>query len=152
MASAADVANYIVRKFQESGDPVTNLKLQKLLYYVQGWHLGLFGTPAFEGRFEAWVHGPVVRDVYTRFRDCRWNPIANDVPDVALERRLKDHIDEVLDVYGSDSAWSLERRSHAEDPWIEARGGIAPDEECRNEIPNDAMMAFFGAMANAEDS
>lgn len=47
MASAHEVARYIIRFFQEAGDPVTNLKLQKLLYYVQGWHLALRGNLHF---------------------------------------------------------------------------------------------------------
>ena len=55
MANAHEVARYIIRFFQEAGDPVTNLKLQKLLYYVQGWHLALKGQPAFPERLEAWM-------------------------------------------------------------------------------------------------
>ncbi|MDP2247969.1 MAG: DUF4065 domain-containing protein, partial [Nitrosomonadales bacterium] len=79
MTTAINVARYIIRKFQDAGDPVTNLKLQKLLYYVQGWHLGIYNTPAFEDDFQAWVHGPVVPSTFQEYRHNRWNPIVEDV-------------------------------------------------------------------------
>ena len=72
MATAIDVARYIVTFFQEAGDPVSNLKLQKLLYYVQGWSLALDNKPAFQDRLEAWVHGPVQSSVYGTFKSYRW--------------------------------------------------------------------------------
>lgn len=143
MATAAEVANYIVKRFQEAGDPVTNLKLQKLLYYVQGWHLGLTDEPAFEGRFEAWAHGPVCPDIYHRFKSYRWNPIVEDVGAPKLDRKLVKHIEEVLEVYGDDSGWQLERRSHREAPWIKARDGLPPDAESTEVVTERSMGKFF---------
>ncbi|MBS0447792.1 MAG: DUF4065 domain-containing protein, partial [Proteobacteria bacterium] len=99
--SAAIVARYIVRFFQEAGDPVTNLKLQKLLYYVQGWHLALRGTCAFQDRLEAWVHGPVQPGVYGTYKHNRWTPICDEVADAELDDGLKGVVDSVLETYGA---------------------------------------------------
>lgn len=64
---AIDVAKYIVTKSTAIGHPVTNLKLQKLLYFTQGLSLSVFGKPAFDDEIEAWRYGPVVPNVYSAF-------------------------------------------------------------------------------------
>lgn len=146
MANAQEVARYIVGFFQEAGDPVTNLKLQKLLYYVQGWHLALRGKPAYPDRLEAWIHGPVQPGVYGVYKNNKWNPIATDVAAPAFEDDFKALIDEVLAVYGTDSGYELERRTHLEPPWIGARNGIPPDQDCSNVIPQESMAAYFKSL------
>ncbi|AHI77686.1 hypothetical protein BTRA_3403 [Burkholderia thailandensis USAMRU Malaysia  len=149
-ATALAVARYIIRRFQDREDPVTNLKLQKLLYYVQGWHLGVFGTPAFEDDFEAWVHGPVAPGVFHAYRDYRWNPITKEVDEPKLPESLKKHIDEVLDVYGGDTGWALESRTHREPPWLKARGDLPADESSNAVISKKSMKKFFEAQAADE--
>ena len=154
MPTANRVASYIIRWFQERQDPITNLKLQKLLYYVQGWHLGLKDRPAFDGRFVAWVHGPVNLDVYHEYKPYRWSAIDSEEPAVVdLDPDLVAHIEAVLDVYGGDSAVSLEQRTHTEDPWLEARGDLPPDADCRKSISEETMTSFFKSQAkDAEDN
>lgn len=148
MATAKDVARYIIGFFQEAGDPITNLKLQKLLYYVQGWHLGLYGEPAFEDNIQAWVHGPVQPGVYHEYKRFRWNPITDEVDIPDLAKKLRRHIDRVLDVYGGDSAYDLERRTHREDPWRDARKGIPSDQDCNNVIKKKAMRDYFKRLSD----
>ena len=150
MANINDVANYVVRAFQEAGDPVTNLKLQKLLYYIQGWHLALNdGRPAFDAEFQAWVHGPVCAEVYRAFKIYRWHPIVDEVPAPAIPAALAEHIDEVLAEYGGETGWALEQRTHTEAPWLDARGNLPPDAECRTVISRDSMREFFETLARA---
>ena len=151
MPNVKTVAQFIVAFFQEAGDPVSNLKLQKLLYYVQGWHLGLTdGKPAFEGNFQAWVHGPVSPDVYHQYKGYRWNPITEETkkPD-EIDENLANHIREVLNVYGVDSGWQLERRTHLESPWLEARKGLPSDAESTEEISQESMTQFFKELASS---
>ncbi|MGZ8340936.1 MAG: Panacea domain-containing protein [Telluria sp.] len=147
MATASQVAKYIVDFFQQVGDPVTNLKLQKLLYYVQGWHLGLRGEPAFDDRIEAWVHGPVQPSVYREYSAHRWNPIVTEVQVPALPDDLKDLIADVLETYGADSGYELELRSHRETPWLESRGALPPDENSNTALSHTTMQRFFAALA-----
>jgi uncharacterized phage-associated protein len=146
MATAQDIARHIVLFFQEAGDPVTNLKLQKLLYYVQGWHLALRNDVAFPDRLEAWVHGPVQPGVYGAYKHYRWNPIAEEVAKPNLDADLVELINAVLESYGTDSGYELEVRSHGETPWLEARGDLVPDAESNAVLKRDTMKAFFDSL------
>jgi uncharacterized phage-associated protein len=137
------IANYIIRAFQEAGDPITNLKLQKLLYYVQGWYLGINKTPFLEEDFQAWVHGPVLPSVFHRFKAHRWNPINVDVVAPELPKEIISHINDVLEAYGGDTAWALELRTHNESPWINARNGLPADEASNSIITKDSMCNYF---------
>jgi len=140
-----DVADYIIWRSHEAGDVVTHLKLQKLLYYVQAWHLAIKGEALFDGEFEAWVHGPVNPAIYRRFRYLKWSPIDEDIAEPNLPQGAKDHIDEVLGVYSDLSAYQLELLAHREAPWIEARIGLVPDENSSNIIRAATMQGFYGS-------
>lgn len=152
MATAQEVGRYIVRFYQEAGDPVSNLKLQKLLYYVQGWHLALYGVRAFPDRLEAWVHGPVQPGVYGTYKQYRWNPITDDVAPIQLDGELKEVVDAVLAEYGTDSGYELELRTHGEPPWLRARGNLPPDVESKNALDMETMKAFFCELRDAPQS
>lgn len=150
MTTASDIAKYIVRTFQEAGDPIDNLKLQKLLYYVQGWSLALRKRPAFKERLEAWVHGPVQPGVYGEYKHYRWNPISQEAFPPALDGELKELIKDVLDAYGGDTGYELELRTHREPPWMEARGGIPDDQESNAIISQASMKKFFESLADEQ--
>ena len=62
--TALTLANYILKKAQEQGISVTNSKLQKILYYVQGYYMARFNHPLFPDEIQAWKFGPVVPNVY----------------------------------------------------------------------------------------
>jgi uncharacterized phage-associated protein len=131
-----------------SNEQITNLKLQKLLYYAQAWYLALYGCKLFDDDIEAWVHGPVVARVFGDFKGYRWNPI--DVPIIeASPQNVSDHVREVLESYGGLGASALERLTHTELPWREARGTLPPDEPSRNVIKPETMMMFYSTMMNA---
>src|SRR5258707_15495854 len=123
--TAQYIAECLISLSHEKQDPVSNLKLQKLLYYSQAWHLALFKTPLFEEEIEAWVHGPVVPQVFRRYRDCKWNPIVNI--GTGSKPAFVAHLEEVWRVYGDFRAFDLERLTHSEDPWKIARTGLPPD-------------------------
>ncbi|MCP4699320.1 MAG: DUF4065 domain-containing protein [Gammaproteobacteria bacterium] len=106
------------------------------------------GREAFPEDFEAWVHGPVVPEIYNVFKDYRWNPISEEIAAPDLSSDLKKLIDEVLEVYGSESAFSLEQRTHREPPWFQAREGLEPDDASNNIIRKAWMKEFFDGLAN----
>ena len=62
--SAAAIANFFIRKNKVQSAELTHLKLQKLLFFAQGWFMANYSIPLFEETFEAWRHGPVVRSIY----------------------------------------------------------------------------------------
>jgi len=128
---------------------VTPLTLQKLLYYIQGNYAAIYDKPLFDAPCEAWVHGPVYRNVYNLFRDFKYNPIDDDrfVPlkesALPLTPEAKEVVDRVLDTFGMYSGKVLESITHKEVPWLDARKGFLPDETSHAEISLDAMKAYF---------
>ena len=100
MVTAQDVADYIIWSSHESGSFISNLKLQKLLYYVQAWHLAVFQRPLFPEKFQAWLRGPAVPEIYERYQGYRWRNIDEEVKPPDLDTRTVAFIEEVLEEYG----------------------------------------------------
>lgn len=149
LTTASEVAECIIHFCAEHGDSVTNLKLQKLLYYCQAWYLAIHGEPLFKDSFEAWVHGPAIPHVYGDYKKHGFDPIPNAVKSKTkckdIPRSVMDHVAEVLKVYSRYSGYDLERLTHEEEPWIKARKGLPRDASSHNKISNEDMKRFYGA-------
>jgi uncharacterized phage-associated protein len=149
--TAESVARYII--FLSSRDseplPITHMQLQKLLYYIQGWSLGLHAEPAFVGRMEAWQHGPVVTDVYSRFADFRAEAIKpSEGRDIdAITPRERRHIDAVWNTYNGFSASRLREMTHRERPWLDARRGLRVSDQGHAEITHESLREYFADQA-----
>lgn len=137
-----DIAKHLLRKAKCIGEDdyemLTNLKLQKLLYYEQGYHLAYFKKPLFEADFEAWMYGPVVPEIYRLYQDYKGNGIP--APDGEFEfadETEAELFDEVYDVYSAFSASRLIEMTHGESPWINAEKGVG------HIIPQDSIMSYF---------
>lgn len=132
MLSCFDVARYFLALVdEESGDSLSNLKLQKLVYYAQGFHLALYDRLLFPERIEAWQHGPVVPDLYHAFKRFGSSPVVMD-GEIDLEKypaEVKELLDEVYSVFGQFSATRLRNITHQEPPWANTFDGgvISPD-------------------------
>lgn len=150
MVSARQVADYLIRFSQNHGDPISNLKLQKLLYYAQAWHLALHNKPLFEEDIQAWVHGPAVHSVYRTFKTYAWKPIDKNPQEPDIPKSVKHHLDEVMEVYGGLSAFDLERLTHSERPWRKARGVTPADAPSYAVISKNEMKVFYRNLMNAE--
>ncbi len=147
-----EVADYFLLLAREHGDYLSHLKLQKLIYYADSWHLVNFGKkPLVEEEFEAWVHGPVLRSLYNRFRDYGWQPILEEVSMPKVSKKQEKHLREVYEVFGGLSAFELEKMTHDEEPWLKARKGLAPDESSNNRIKKSVMYSFYKSVADEED-
>src|SRR5579863_3943147 len=143
---AHDIADTIIARSRMRGiADLTNLKLQKLLYYSQAWQLALADSSLFSEDIEAWIHGPVVPRVFGAFKDFRWKVIDCDVHSLEDSAVIK-HVDAVLENYGKYGATELERLTHSEKPWIYARRGLAPDEPSRSVISKDLMKSFYRSL------
>jgi uncharacterized phage-associated protein len=133
------VADYFLWKVQpEYGDTMSNLKLQKLLYYAQGFHLAIkSGYPLFSEDVLAWTYGPVVRSVYNAFKeyDAGSIPKPADFDPNVIPEDTAEILDDVFNVYGQFSAWRLVEMTHEEPPWR--------DTELNEVITREAMRDFF---------
>ncbi|WP_114228350.1 MULTISPECIES: Panacea domain-containing protein [Sphingomonas] len=140
------IANYLLRESRDCGELLTNLKLQKLLYYADAWFMVFKDRPLFRERFQAWVHGPVLVSQYHRFKEHQWRPITSDVPEVELSADIAEHCSEILEIFGTESAVALELMTHREQPWIEARGGLPDSDPCSTYISADTTQSFYRSL------
>jgi uncharacterized phage-associated protein len=158
VADAQDVAKWIVWFANEHGEIMTNLRLQKLMYYAQAWHLALHDKPLMDVDFQAWIHGPVISHVYGEYKKFGSGPIvlanpdeSETMPEPPLAEKVKEHLRDVLESYGDLSAWSLEKLTHSERPWVEARGSLPIDAPCKNAISRETMRSFYKEALNEQE-
>lgn len=122
----------------DKGDEfISNLKLQKLLYYAQGCFLAITDKPLFQDEILAWKHGPVVADVYYKYSSNGSNGIVfdEDFDFSEFSDEENEILTEVYDVFGQYSAWKLRDMTHEETPWLETRQNSA--------ISQDSIKAYF---------
>ncbi|MDR1277916.1 MAG: DUF4065 domain-containing protein [Treponema sp.] len=152
MPSVIDVATYILELSKldsEDGEYelISPMKLQKLAYFCQGFHLALYGAPLFPEAIEAWTHGPVCPRLYHALKVYGASPIAAIIdPDkINLDEREKNLIGMVYESYGQYSAAKLRQMTHKEGPWNSTWEG--------SQIPKDAMIRYFKSLliVKAED-
>jgi len=149
LLTASSVADWFIAWAEHNDADVSNLKVQKLLYYAQGNYLAQTGTPLFKDRIEAWAHGPVVQSVYRRFREYQAAAIDPDcVPDSFNWDDYQDvasFLQTIWNTYGEYSAWKLRNMTHTEPPWIEAFN----NGDSRNApVSIESMTKFFKALTN----
>lgn len=134
-------------------DEVTPLMLQKLLYYIQGFFLALYNQPLYEEDCEAWIHGPVYRNVYDIFKDYKYNPIDDprfcfyEDMDKNLSEEEENVIRIVCETFGVYSGKTLERLTHKETPWQNARCKVAPGIPSREIISKADIKSYFDQIA-----
>ena len=125
MIGAKKVASYFISKANSLGDgnkelsgnnDLTNLKLQKLLYFAQVEYLKEFGEQLFSEDIQAWQYGPVVKEVYDWLRGCGAYVITEF--DISLEdlsdipENIKEFLDDFWSKYQKYSAWGLVEKTH----------------------------------------
>lgn len=158
MATIYQVSDYIIFRLKSEGnEDLSALKLQKLLYYIQAWHLAFFGKKAFDSDFQAWIHGPVNREIYDFYKDKKGlysEILFEDIKDRnsinELDTELKEHIDNILETYAKFSATQLEIMTHQEEPWNEARKDCESYQRCENIISNELMKTYYATRLKNE--
>jgi uncharacterized phage-associated protein len=122
MVSVLDVARYFVHKEGNEGG-MTQLKLQKLCYYAQGFYLAIYQTPLFPEHIEAWDRGPVAKELRIPLRDKGDEKvIPSDLPFAIpiSNDDITEFLDNIWYKFGHYKAGVLVKMTHKEDPWIEA--------------------------------
>lgn len=147
------VISYVFEKLEE----VTPLMLQKLLYFIQGIYSASYGRPIFMEDCRAWIHGPVYPEVYDLFRDFKYNPIDDarfallgGTAD-ALTDDEKKAIDLVVNTFGMYGGKVLERITHNEEPWKEARKGYGDSIPSSELLPKECIMKYYIAVNKKYD-
>ncbi|MDR2724863.1 MAG: DUF4065 domain-containing protein [Candidatus Adiutrix sp.] len=151
MATVFQVADYFLnRNNLLGGDRITALKLQKLVYFAQGYALATLGRPLFDELMYAWEHGPVCVALYNKYKKTKdfeaapLEPVYESAAEAAkaLKAARKPFTSEetsllenILACYGDYTAGALSRMSHQTTPWQKAFPGRL--------IKRDSMKSFF---------
>lgn len=117
--TAHQIAHYIINKCIDLENPISNLQLQKILYFCQEKYVKETGTPLFDDLFEAWKYGPVVPEVYRSYSLWGGNCIdrKNDDP-VLISKEVQAIINPVIIEKMVKPAWQLVSETHVPDsPW-----------------------------------
>lgn len=146
MAKVSDVANFFIELGQaqaetESGDAVTPLQLEKLLYFAQGWHLARYGKPLFEEDFCAWDLGPVIPSVYHKYKIYGRTGIMREGVPCAAECFTDEEFSLLLDVAREymrySAAWLVHLTHEKDTPWDRT--------ERNSEICKDTIRDYFSS-------
>lgn len=138
---AKDIAEWFLNKNNyvsniTDTEGITNMKLQKLLYYSQGHYLKKFNKPLFPEKIFAWQHGPVVKEIYHKYKEKGSRCIEFEGnPNLKLPTKIENFLENIYDQYGQYSAWKLREMTHSEDPW--------KNTDINNEIDISVLKEFF---------
>lgn len=140
MFSAHNVAIYIINWCLEHNIQITNLKLQKLLYFVQGEYSKIKGSRLISDDFYAWQLGPVVPSVYSEYSIFSSSVLPAQKPLVRFSEEDACCIDFILQRYAYRTTWNLVELSHQQDPW-KYQHQIFGDNAL---IPYESIADYFG--------
>ena len=142
MADVFDVAQYILERQGE----MTAMKLQKLVYYAQAWHIAWTDNVLFPNRIEAWADGPVTPELFSMHRGSfRVSKIKGGASSELTDDE-RDTVDRVLKFYGGKSPQWLSDLTHMEEPWKEARRDVPSRAVSKNEITPMAMGNYYSSI------
>ena len=124
--SPEELAKYVIKVHSrpEEWEFITNLKLQKILYYIQWFHLAFFDEPFFDEDIYARQYWPVVKSVYNNYKDKWSSGITELYEDDDFTKLIstdqQNLVSSVWDNYWQYSAFKLVEMTHDEFPWKNA--------------------------------
>lgn len=142
MYSALNIARYIIERCNLQGKPISNLKLQKILYFVQAEFLVTRNQPCFAEEIEAWDFGPVIPEVYHKYKiygGASIPTIGKAMNLIAISKNDQVLINGMVDECAKYSASALVELTHNQTPWIEAYYS----EGYNNVIPKNKIKEYF---------
>lgn len=151
----------LLRYILATNGPANQLKLQKLLYYIEAWHLVFMNSSIIDDDFEAWVHGPVSRKIWdylksmsvlyndVKIKDESKDAAIKDVESVLSQEQVE-VIRNVLKEYGDKTAFHLENLTHSEEPWLAAREGVPGNQKSENKISKSLMKDYYTSRLNEQ--
>lgn len=140
--------NIAIKYLINECEDITPLSLQKALYYIQGFYYAFYGKFIFSEDCEAWVHGPVYKGIYERYRDYHFDPIEDnyEFDDSLLTNSEKAVFDSIINNFCCYSGKVLERFTHNETPWLDARKDLPPFQPSNCIISKDSIGNYFDSI------
>jgi uncharacterized phage-associated protein len=155
MCKVTDIAKYFIKKGIDDGDPITQLKLQKIIYIAHGFHLAIKEKELFKEKIKAWKFGPVVPELYKIYSIYGNSPIDNSFEFLtgSLENFNIDNdkislLDQVWNITKNLNTTQLVNWTHAKDgPWYK----YYKEGELDTVLPNDEIKEYFKKFVKKED-
>lgn len=139
MLNAEIVGKYFLSKNHE----LTDIQIQKLTYYAYSWYMiKNNGEKIFKEQPQAWVHGPVFRSLYDAMKSERF--YNEKLEENTILDSIKNFLEIIFNIYGKFSGNELEKMTHSETPWINARKGKLPHERSERLISDEDIMLCYG--------
>ena len=155
-----DVCRHVINYSEEKDYGISNLKLQKILYFIQAYFLleKKDHTPCFHEKIEAWDFGPVIPKAYQEWakygscdipliesymvidKDNIWNSYRVQYHDDVIDEDDKKLIDRVIDKFADYAATDLVSLTLCQRPWKDAYNPYQI-----NEITTNAIRRYFSA-------
>lgn len=143
MLNVMDVANFLIYLMPEEENELTNLKLNKLMYFAQGHSLQRNNIPLFHEDIQAWKHGPVIPQVYHNFKAYKNAPITRLCGEFDISKFNDDEKELLVDVareYGQYTGKTLRSMTHkAGTPWSQ----VYNPQDRNIVISQDAIKQYF---------
>lgn len=138
------VMDYLLDQYSD----ISYLALQKALYYIQGFYYAFYQQFLFTEDCEAWVHGPVYRSIYYRYKEYSFDFIEESFGKKVLNKQLflkteQEILDSIIDYVCCYSGQTLEYFTHLEKPWIITRGELEPTTSSNRMIPKNLIGDYF---------
>lgn len=145
-----DRSIFVMAKAFLSISEMSHKKLQKLCYYAKAWYLALYDCNIVFEQFEAWVHGAVQPDLYQFYKKYGFSTIPKENGISSIAEEYMSFAREIYASYGHLTGDDLEALNHSEMPWIKARNGMKPWENCTNIISEADMKHFYRMMIDGQ--
>lgn len=142
---AKQIAHYFLHLDEKNdGGGISNLKLQKLVYYAQGYYSAIFNKPLFKEDIFAWQHGPVIPDLYHAFKKFGSDNLQtpDDFDPSSITKEESSLIYDIYDEFGQFAAWKLRDMTHQEPPWKDHSSSDKP-------IPFEEITSYFKEQLDA---
>lgn len=158
----SDFAKYVGLSLLNKGFEVCHLKLQKVVYYCQAWHMVFFGreNTLLEEKPQAWVNGPAYPKIYKEYKkegtyvtdqmslkDFGYSDIESGLSELSTKLNFSQEqtecLDSVISLYGTKNVTQLVFLTHNEKPWVEKRIGLKPFEHSSVELSLDTMCDYY---------
>ena len=143
------IANYFIQSVDtDSGDNITHLKLQKLMYFAQAWYLANINKVLFDEDMQAWAHGPVTPSIWHKYKENRWGSLSLDDDAVLPDKKILPFLQLIWERYGQFSPKKLEQMTHNDGPWKDVRGGRPQEARCTDAIPKQRIRDYYAKKIN----
>lgn len=142
--SVFDIAKWFInRTDRAAGDDITQLKLQKLLYYAQAWWLANKNETLFEDDMQAWTHGPVVPSIWQEYKEYGWSSLPPVDGFQFEDAEIEQYLELLYSKYGCHTAKELEELTHKEEPWKITRGNLPLEAKCSKFIDKSIIRDYY---------